>query len=150
MTALPSHFQTRRHRCAPRPAACAALGVCLVTFALPLALDGCSAGSMPVLRSRARSTPPAEMVPADGSDSKSAHCDQLRAEIRANQEEVRQAPATSTSPQIVAAAQAKADKRIDDTRSQLDDLDCDSDTGKAAVKAPPQAPLPPAPGAANP
>jgi hypothetical protein len=105
---------------------------------------------MPVLRSSARSAAPAGVATADGPDANSAHCEQLRAEIRANQQEVRQAPANSTSPQIVAAAQAKADKRIDDTRGQLEDLDCDSDSGKAAVKAPPQAPLPPAPGAANP
>jgi hypothetical protein len=105
---------------------------------------------MPVLRSRARAAPPAIAAPAEGSDPTAAQCEQLRAQIRADQQEVREAPTTSTSPQIVAAAQAKADKRIDDKRSQLDDLDCAGGSGKAPVKPPPQAPIPPAPGAANP
>jgi hypothetical protein len=149
MMTLSFHCQTCRGLPERGRAACAAQGV-LVAATVLLALAGCSEGSMPVLRSHARAVPPAVAAPADGSDPTAAQCEQLRAEIRANQQEVREAPTTSTSPQIVAAAQAKADKRIDDKRSQLDDLDCAGGSGKAAVKPPPQAPIPPAPGAANP
>jgi hypothetical protein len=141
MFSLPLEFQTCRCRFAP--------SVAVGAFLL-LTIAGCSEGSMPVLRSRARAAPPPIAASADGSDPKAARCEQLRAEIRSNQQAVREAPTTSTSPQIVAAAQAKADKRIDDTRTQLDDLDCASDSGKAGVKVAPQAPIPPAPGAANP
>jgi len=143
--------QSQTCRCLPRRgrAARAAQGALLAAAVLS-ALAGCSAGSMPVLRSRARAASPPIAAPAEGSNPDAAQCEQLRAEIRANQQAVREAPTTSTSPQIVAAAQAKADKRIDDTRSQLEDLDCASESGKAAVKPPPQAPIPPAPGAANP
>jgi hypothetical protein len=113
-------------------------------------LPGCSDLSVPVLRSRAADPPPLEATAPDGTgadraERTAAECAQLRAEIRANQQAVREAPTISTSPQIVAAAEAKADKRIDDTRSQLDELDCppEPDTGE---KLRPLAPLPPAPG----
>ena len=125
-------------------AARAAQRVLLAATAL-WALASCSEGSMPVLRSHARAAPPPIAAPGEGSEATAARCEQLRAELRANLEAVREAPTTSTSPQIVAAAQAKADKRSDDARSELDDLNC----GKAGVKPPPQAPIPPAPGAAN-
>jgi hypothetical protein len=82
-------------------------------------------------------------------DPSAAECAQLRAEIRSNQQAVREAPTTSTSPQIVAAAEAKADKRIDDKRAQLDELDCPAEDD-GSVKVRPLAPMPPAPGAANP
>jgi hypothetical protein len=142
--------QTCRGRPKRRRTACAGLGVALGAALLLLTLSDCSQGSMPVLRSSARANPPPIAASTDGGDPTAAQCEQLRAELRSNQEAVREAPTTSTSPQIVAAAQAKADKRIDDTRARLDDLDCASDSGRAGVKAPPQAPLPPAPGAANP
>ena len=131
----------------PGPAAllAAALGA-----ALQLTLSACSSMSMPVLRSRATEAPSSIAAPANGADPTAAHCEQLRAEIRSNQQAVREAPTTSTSPQIVAAAQAKADKRIDDTRSQLDDLDCDSDSDSSGAKLRPLAPMPAAPGAATP
>ena len=105
---------------------------------------------MPVLRSRANDQPPpAISAPADASNPNAAQCEQLRAQLRSNQEAVREAPTTSTSPQIVGAAEAKADKRTDDTRARLEELDCppESDTG---VNLRPLAPLPPAPGAGNP
>jgi hypothetical protein len=109
-------------------------------------LGACSDISVPVLRGSAPST---IEPPSNVSDPVAAECEQLRAQIRANQQAVREAPTTSTSPEIVGAAEAKADKRIDDTRARLDELDCPSDNGESAN---PQrlAPLPPAPGAANP
>jgi hypothetical protein len=111
-----------------------------------------------VLRSRAADSPPpiASATPdADGPDRTAAECEQLRSEIRANQQAVREAPTISTSPEIVAAAEAKADKRIDDTRSQLDELDCppEPDSGgklRPLAPLPPAPGMPPGPGAANP
>ena len=141
MIPLPFQSQTCRSRSAPARLLCAAFGAVLL-----LTLVGCSEGSVPVLRG---SAPSAIVAPADGGDPVAAECEQLRAQIRANQEAVREAPTTSTSPEIVAAAEAKADKRIDDTRARLDELDCPRDTGNSN-KPPRLAPLPPAPGAANP
>jgi len=142
MKPLASEPQTCRHRSA-RGALAAA---CSLTV---LALASCSSGSMPVLRSRAGDAPTAVATSADGSDPNAAECEQLRAQIRSNQQAVREAPTTSTSPMIVAAAEAKADKRIDDTRQQLDELDCPSED-ESAGKLRPLAPMPPAPGAPSP
>jgi hypothetical protein len=103
---------------------------------------------MPVLRSRSLDTPP-PVAAARGSDPNAMECEQLRAEIRSNQQAVREAPTTSISPQIVAAEEAKADKRADDTRQQLDELECPPERD-SSVKVGPLAPMPPAPGAANP
>jgi len=138
---LPCQFQSCPSRSARGRGLCAAFGAALL-----LALMACSDGSMPVLRGSAASA----IEPAPGiSDPVAAECEQLRAQIRANQQDVREAPTTSTSPEIVAAAEAKADKRIDDTRARLDDLDCPSDSDDSA-RPRRLAPLPPAPGAANP
>jgi len=131
-----------------RPALTARVGVC--TAVASLMLVGCGSISMPVLRSRANDQPPPVInAPEDPAHPNAAQCEQLRAQLRANQQEAREAPTISTSPQIVAAAQAKADKRSDDTRARLEELDCppESDTG---VKLRPLAPMPPAPGAASP
>jgi len=62
---------------------------------------------------------------------------------------VREAPTTSTSPIIVAAAQGRADQHIDDARQRLDELNCPSED-ESAGKLRPLAPLPPAPGAPSP
>ncbi len=115
-----------------------------------LTLAGCSSMSMPVLRSRASDAPSSSAAPASGADPTAAECAQLRAEIRSNQQALREAPTISTSPQIVAAAEAKADKRIDDTRARLDELDCRSEGDSSGVKVRPLAPMPPAPGGASP
>jgi hypothetical protein len=122
---------------------------CAGLAAVLLSVAGCSDFDVPMLRSRVNAEPSViAAAPADGSDPVPAECEQLREQIRSNQEAVREAPATSTSPQIVAAEQAKADKRIDDMRSRLDDLDCpSSDSGPAPPRL---APIPPAPGGANP
>jgi hypothetical protein len=119
-----------------------------LTTAVVTLLAGCSPGSMPILRSRSHDAQAATAGP-NSNDSSAAQCEQLRAQIRSNQQAARVAPTTSTSPQIVAAEEAKADKRADDTRQQLDELDCPAE-GDSAVKLRPQAPMPPAPGAANP
>jgi hypothetical protein len=103
---------------------------------------------MPVLRSRAHDASP-PVTAANGTVPNAAECEHLRSQIRSNQQAVREAPATSTSPQIVAAEEAKADKRADDTRQQLDELDCPPE-GDSSTKLTPLAPIPPAPGAANP
>jgi hypothetical protein len=99
----------------------------------------------PVLRSQADTR---ITLPANSSDP-AGECQQLRDQIRANQASVREAPTLSTSPQIVAAAQGKADQRIQALRDQMEALDCASearsDSGNPRV-----APLPPAPNAPNP
>src|ERR1700692_1239857 len=109
MIALSFQFQTCRSRFAPGRILCAACGAALL-----LTLVACSEGSMPVLRSRA---PSAVVAPAAGGDPVAAECEQLRAQIRSNQQAVREAPTISTSPEIVAAAEAKGDKRIDGKRA---------------------------------
>jgi len=116
---------------------------------LALVVMGCSEGSIPVLRGSAGNSPSEIAAPADAADPTAAECEQLRAQVRSNQQAVREAPTISTSPEIVAAAEAKADKRIDDTRSRLDELDCPSDTD-SSVTVRPLAPMPPAPGAGSP
>jgi hypothetical protein len=143
MMPLPGQFQTCPSRSASTSGRLlrAAFGAALL-----LTLVDCSEGSIPVLRG---SAPSAIEPPAGVSDPVAAECEQLRAQIRANQQAVREAPTTSTSPEIVAAAEAKADKRIDDTRARLDELDCPSDSGDSSNPRR-LAPLPPAPGAANP
>lgn len=140
MQGLPRERQT-----CPRflPQSCAAVAAAL----LLLSLAGCSQGSIPVLRGNAGET--AAAPAAEGTDPVAAECDRLRAQLRSNQQAVREAPSISTSPEIVAAAQAKADKRIDDTRARLDELDCPSDQDSAAKPPRPLAPEPPAPGAVN-
>jgi hypothetical protein len=144
MFALPFHAQTCRLLTASARTSGAAFGAAVL-----LALAGCSEGSIPVLRGSAGNSPSTIAAPADGSDPTAAECEQLRAQVRSNQEALREAPTISTSPEIVAAAEAKADKRIEDTRSRLDELDCPSDSD-SSVKLRPLAPMPPAPGAGNP
>jgi hypothetical protein len=120
-------------------------------------LFACSSGSMPVLRERAAAGPDL-VAPADGSDPVAAQCEQLSAQIRSNLQARRQAPTISTSPQIVAAAQAKADQRIDEVRTSMEALDCPDQSGQRTPASPsdrseqdrPLAPLPPAPGTSTP
>jgi len=104
---------------------------------------------MPVLRSREADTPTTVASSEGGSDSNAAECAQLRAQIRSNQQAVREAPTTSTMPIIVEAAQGRADQHIDEARQRLNELDCPSeDQGDGKLR--PLAPLPPAPGAPSP
>jgi hypothetical protein len=149
MISLAHEFQTCRRRYLPGPWS-GAVQALLGAAALLLLVEGCSYVSMPVLRSRASDAPSPGAAAASGADSTAAECAQLRADIRSNQQVVREAPTTSTSPQIVAAAEAKADKRIDDKRARLDELDCPPEDDGSGVKVRPLAPMPPAPGAASP
>jgi hypothetical protein len=119
-------------------------GAALLTAALLLA--GCT--DPPVLRSRVDANMAA---PTDSNDPVAAQCQQLRDQIRANQEQQREAVTFSTNPQIVAAAQAKADQRVDQLRDRMDVLDCADQQPDAPKTAPPRiTPLPPAPNAPNP
>jgi hypothetical protein len=101
---------------------------------------------LPVLRSRADESVP---LSTNTSDPVAAQCQQLRDQIRVDQESQREATTISTNPQIVAAAQGKADQRIEQLRDRLDALDC-ADQGRADPSGPRIAPLPPAPNAPNP
>jgi len=129
------------------------MGVALLSGAVFLSgLIACSDMSLPVLRSRA-SAPTEPIVPPGSADPRAAQCDDLRAQIRTNRQALREAPTLSTSPEIVAAAQAKADQHIDELRARMDELDCGADEtapSEAAGKSRPLAPLPPAPGSSVP
>jgi hypothetical protein len=109
-----------------------------------LSILGCNGLEPPVLRSAAP-PPPAS---ANSGDPVADECRQIREQIRANRESEREAPTTSTSPEIVAAAEGKADKRIEDLRTRYDELDCPSEPDEPAT-SPRIAPLPPAPAAPN-
>jgi hypothetical protein len=118
----------------------------LYAVALGAALLQASCSDPPVLRSRADA---AISAPTNSNDPVAAQCQQLRDQIRANQESQREAVTLSTNPQIVAAAQGKADQRIDRLHDRLDELDC-ADQGKQDASGPRISPLPPSPNAPNP
>lgn len=88
---------------------------------------------------------PSEMhATAAAPGTQQDECERLRAQIRAEQQRERQAPTTSTDENIVNAAQAKADHRLDDLQSQYDAQNCSSaERPPARVRTPP---LPAAPG----
>jgi hypothetical protein len=123
-------------------------GTALPTLASAiLCLSACMNGSGPVLRS---TSPAAAVTPAAaGTDPVAAECHDLREEIRGNQEIARQAPSTSTEPEIVAATQGKAEQRVDDLRARYDELDCPPEAGTFTMH-PREAPVQPAPGGASP
>jgi hypothetical protein len=81
------------------------------------------------------------VAPAAGGNS-DAECAQLRQDIKENEERRRNAAAQSTSPEIVAAAEANAGQRIDALRARYDALEC---TGEADPRYP-RAPVTPVPG----
>lgn len=126
-----------------------------VTTAVPwgllplLALAGCSDLNWPFHHPSA-SVSDTTGSSAGADDSIAAQCADIRAQIRENAAERREAPATTTDPDIVDAAQGKADKRIDDLHQRADAMDCPSD---AATDSPSQsnrmAPVQPAPGGGN-
>jgi hypothetical protein len=116
------------------------------TSALLVLAASCSDG-LPVLRSQADSRITAS---PNSADPAAAQCQALRDQIRSNQESGREAPTISTSPQIVAAAEGKADQRIDELQSRLDTLDCADQGNPDAHSKARIAPLPPAPNAPNP
>jgi hypothetical protein len=115
--------------------------------ATAMLLTACEDGRV-VLRSRADADISA---PSNPDDPLAAQCSQLRDQIRADQESVREAPTISTSPQIVEAAEGKADLRIDDLRSHMDTLGCSDQAGGSSDSAQParMAPFPAAPNAPN-
>lgn len=113
----------------------------ILAAAVALIIAGCSDGP-PVLRGSRSNNVSAIRAGGEGSDSE---CADLRAQIRANMEDRREAPTTSTSPVIVQAAQGKADQRIDDLQQRLDELDCPAEVRNDPGTRPPP-PLQPAPG----
>jgi hypothetical protein len=115
--------------------------------AAALLLVACSDNPPITLRSRADANVAA---PANSNDPVAAQCEQLRDQIRADQQSGREAVAVSTNPQIVAAAQGKADQRIDELRERMDALDC-TDQPQRDIPSNLRSPvLPPAPNAPNP
>jgi hypothetical protein len=108
----------------------------LVCGLLLQAVSGCSDLNWPFHRA----TSSAAAAPADsGSDTE---CDDIRAQIRDAQEARREAPTTTTNSDIMNAAQAKADKRIDDLRQRSDALDCPDEPDVSLGRQPPLQPAP--------
>jgi hypothetical protein len=122
-------------------------GLTALVFAavMPAILAACSDGPI-VLRSRADR----HITAADNPDDPAgAQCQQVRDQIHADRESLREAPTTSTSPEIVAAAQGQADKRIDDLQERLDSMDCSNEQGSDSPGDSRLPPLQPAPNAPN-
>jgi len=132
-------LRTPRHNSATR---------LLLSLLSLLALAGCSDLNWPFHHPGAPVTSTAGEH--DGGDSVAAQCADIRAQIRDSAETRREAPATTTDPNIVDAAQGKADKRIDDLHQRADAMDCPSD---APTDSPSQSnrmpPVQPAPGGGN-
>lgn len=121
--------------------------------ALLVSVSACEDINWPFHRAHSSSS----SAPADAATGNSngnttdgdSECADLRAQIRNYQESRREAPTTSTNPDIVNAAQGKADKRIDDLQRRYDELDCPSSDSDATNRPGRQPPLQPAPGAIN-
>jgi hypothetical protein len=114
--------------------------ICLQALLLPvlLAAAGCSDVSWPWTRHHDS----ASIVPAGPGGNNDAECAQLRADIKNNEESLRNATTESTSPEIVAASEAKAGQQIDALRQRYDGLDCPGDADPRYRRAP----VTPAPG----
>jgi hypothetical protein len=108
-------------------------------MAAALLLMSCS--DPPVLRSSLDSQ---SSAPPNSNDPVAAQCQQLRDQIRSNQETQREADTLSSNPQIIAATQAKADQRIEQLRDRLDELDC-AHQGQQDVQRSPARTTPPTP-----
>jgi hypothetical protein len=119
--------------------------------ALLVGVSACEEINWPFHRAQSSSgSAPADAAAgSNGTTSGDSECADLLAQIRDNQESRREAPTTSTNPDIVNAAQGKADKRIDDLQQRYDQLDCPSADSDAARRPGRQPPLQPAPGAVN-
>ena len=117
-------------------AAAATLGAVLL-----LSSSGCSDLNWPFHRAGA-----SDASTSTDSEDSAAECADIQAQIRANEESLREAPATSVNPDIVDAAQARAQKHIDDLRERYASLDCPGDASPRPARVPP---LQPAPGAIN-
>jgi len=115
----------------------------LLSCGLLLALAGCAEVSWPYHRDSEPVTPAPDATPGDLA----SQCSNIQADIRANQETRREAPTTTTYSDIVDAAQAKADKRIEDLQQRADNMGCASDAPTEPLRTPL---LQPAPGGAPP
>ncbi|HEY6453262.1 MAG TPA: hypothetical protein VIX87_11760 [Steroidobacteraceae bacterium] len=91
-------------------------------------------------------TQPAAAPAAGAAGDDAAQCADIRAQIKDSEEDRREAPTTTTNPDIVNAAQGKADKRIEDLRERYESMDCPDETPGSPIKIPP---LQPAPGGGN-
>jgi hypothetical protein len=111
-----------------------------VLMGAALLLASCS--DPPVLRSSLDSQISA---PANSNDPVAAQCQQLRDQIRSNQETQREADTLSTNPQIIAATQAKADQRIERLRDRMDELDCGHQDPHDTTGIAPRTAAPPTP-----
>ncbi len=114
----------------------------LALIPLLLGASGCSDVSWPWTRHRDTA---ALASPAPGGDN-DAQCAQLRADIKNNEERRRNATTQSTSPEIVAATEAKAGANIDALRARYDALDCPGEADPRYRRAP----VTPAPGGPQP
>ena len=110
----------------------------------PALLTALSAALLISACSLFRHEPSDTRATAGTSATQQDECDRLGAQIRAEQQRERQAPTTSTDENIVNAAQAKADHRLDDLQSQYDAQNCSSAARPPARSRTP--PLPAAPG----
>ena len=109
-----------------------------------LALAGCEDFNWPYHRA---SEPIADKPGDTGAGDNATECANIQAEIKNSEETRREAPTTSTDPDIVDAAQGKADKRIDDLRQRYDSMDCPNASASSGPNRLP--PLQPAPGGGN-
>lgn len=109
-------------------------------LALALSLAACVDAGWPFHRHETPVRASAAAGESDGGGD--SECADIRSQIRASEEQRREAPVTSTDPEIVSASLGKADKRIEELRSRYAELDCPSDRMPQPGRVPP---LPPAP-----
>jgi hypothetical protein len=122
-------------------------GVLLLLLGSTLLLSGCGV-EWPWRHDSTSPPPPPPAAGADAptGDALKAECDQLSSDIRHNRELAREAPALSSTPEIVQASEAKADQRIAELQTRYDQLDCHDEDAASGLTPPKTAPLPPAPG----
>jgi hypothetical protein len=113
--------------------------------ALLLALGACENLNWPFHHAHSDSS--ASGTAAEGGTDPD-ECADILTQIRQNREARREAITTSTNPDIVSAAQGKADKRIDDLQRRYEELDCPA-ANADADRPGREPPLQPAPGAIN-
>ena len=118
------------------------ISICLLCLPALLGAAGCSNVSWPWSRHHDAA---AMASPAPGGND-DAQCAQLRADIKNNEERSRNATTQSTSPEIVAATEAKAGAQIDALRARYDALDCPGEADPHYRRAP----VTPAPGGPQP
>lgn len=116
--------------------------ICVALVPALLVAAGCSDVSWPWSRHRDAA---ALASPGPGGNN-DAQCAQLRADIKNNEERSRNATTQSTSPEIVAATEAKAGANIDALRARYDTLDCPGEADPRYRRAP----VTPAPGGPQP